>query len=370
MGDVLTFEQLFQQALQSQQAGRFAEAIRKYRAAAQQLPRSAIHWERRLMLHLEQAHCYRLLGKFGRALQHYRWAANIAAQLGDEEALVDVRAGEAMCHRALGNLELALSIFDRLLQQYKAAGDQEGYAYTLWASAGALRFAGDLASAYHRFEAAYHLFEEMQDAEGLAYTLCGLGGVSRLRGMLDASFEFYTEANQRMRKRRDQFGTAYSYCGIGNVYRMRGDFATALRFFARAGTLYTQLQDRVSYAYTLWAEATIYKIQQRWEVMRATLEKAHRFFRSTHDPRGEVYVALTKAEVAHQFGQQGRAAQYLRKAERIAQQHGYQYEYQHSQLIAALQRGSDPQESQIAAAYRSLGVVQLPFPLSFPLNLP
>jgi len=327
-----------------QQAGDFRSAHASYRQAHRRLKSSTDRW-RRAEISLRLGDTARQIEAFADAIRWYTAAEGHARAVTSQRLALDAATGKAMALRGQGRYADALRLFTTLLSTYRRRRDLEGAAYILWAMGTTERFAGRIGRAHVHLRDAVNIYEKLKDASGLAYARCGWGGTLRMMGHADQSRRLYALAHGTFRLEGDRFGMAYSSCGQANGFRMGGHLSRALPFMVRAEQGYRALQLKGPLGFVLWSRAQLFIELGRWREAKEQLGLAEKAFRSAKDPRGLVYVALGKAELARAQGRPSAAV--FHRVAVTARRLGLALEETH----ARVRSGASPM-----ANYRRLGV--------------
>ncbi len=114
--DVLTAEQLYDQAEELREKARYREAIATYQKALKALGNRDLLG--RLRIQKGMADCYRMVGDFEAAERFYREALRAAERLGDDLERADCLVGIGLSQRARGMLDEAQDNFQRALWDF------------------------------------------------------------------------------------------------------------------------------------------------------------------------------------------------------------------------------------------------------------
>lgn len=276
---------------------------------------------------------YRMIGKYGLALESYSGAIDLAKKYKKKTWVSDAKIGLGLSLRAQGKWRESLKLIYESKKTYIKQGDKEGSAFSLWAEAGALRIKGDIKGAIRTFKKSFHIFKMLKNRQGMGYCLCGIGGSSRIAGLFRNSLTYYTAANKLFSKIKDVFGLAYSYCGIGNAFRMLNDYKKAIFYFSKATRLYQKIGDIVSYSYTLWGLGSTYKMMGDYKKAQDNFIKALLLFKKTNDQRGIIYCKFGIGELNILQNKKKNAIRLLREAFHESMKNGYDVEKCHAGLI-------------------------------------
>ena len=186
----------------------------------------------------------RILGRAGRALEHYRDALAVLGTGEDKHIEAQIRGSVAVILIAEGRLEEAREWLGTALARSRESGDRHREARVLSQVAQLYLRQGDAAGARARLEEALAVFEGLKDDRCAAYALldlarCHIGAdTSAAEATLDRALETFRRSGNRR-------GHAAALLMLGEVRMGDGDLVTAGMYLREAAGMWRDLGDTV-----------------------------------------------------------------------------------------------------------------------------
>jgi tetratricopeptide (TPR) repeat protein len=161
--------------------------------------------------------CYRLLGKFGQAIDQYDQALAIDRQIGD-------RAGEATdlgslgnCHYELGQIPLAIDLYQQALAISQEVGHRQSEAVHLGNLANCYRDLGQVDEAIDLYKKALAIAQEVGYELGEAIHLGNLGACYRDLGQVGRATDLFEQSLAIDRRISYRYGEAMDLLSLGEA---------------------------------------------------------------------------------------------------------------------------------------------------------
>ncbi len=243
------WEKALRYALQSARQARddYAneEAIRFYRKAREMLPRLSREADGdAAAIAQELGSVYEITGEYGKALQEYQFAEDLARRKGDGRGEADASSQMSRVYRLLGDYDEMMSRAERSYVIRQAIGDQGGLAEDLH-TIGTVHFdRGDYGEALKYLAQSLKMRREIGDKRGVAASLAAIGAVHWKRGNYEAASKCDRESLSIRRVLGDKRDVAASLNAIGNIHWGRGEYRDALKCHIEAMKIRREIGDK------------------------------------------------------------------------------------------------------------------------------
>ncbi|HKZ23180.1 MAG TPA: BREX system ATP-binding domain-containing protein [Thermoplasmata archaeon] len=212
-----------------------AEAIRFYTEALELELDAERRWE--ILASLGSA--YELIGEYGKALESYMSALELAA--GEKRAVTLSKVARALYLK--GDFEQSMKRGLEALT-FVAGRNDEAEADAL-SQIGKVEWSrGEYAGSLEHHTKALEIRERIGDRKVIAASLNNIGIVHHYRGEYDAALEHHTKSLGIRERIGDQQGVALSLNNIGIVHAERGSYDDALEYFTRCLDQAEKMGDR------------------------------------------------------------------------------------------------------------------------------
>jgi CHAT domain-containing protein/Tfp pilus assembly protein PilF len=251
------------------------------------------------------------------AIDRYKEAIGIWAQLDDRQHQSYALCNIGRIYRVMGQMKESLAFLDRALEFSRSAGDISGQAFVLNETGATIRDLGDPLQALNFYQQALELRKNLNDVVGEAQLFNNIGLIYANTGRQQHAIESYQRALDLWRGAQDLTNWARALNNIAESYSELGDLSFALDMLQEALALSRKSGNR-----RLEASVgnNIGRIYDTWADSKSALDTylgALSIFNQLNDERGAALVSENIGMVYAGVNDTATALEYFQNAVKI-----------------------------------------------------
>ncbi|MBE9227183.1 tetratricopeptide repeat protein [Phormidium sp. LEGE 05292] len=265
--------QLFQQAVEQYQTGKFSTALQTYQQVLQL--QKKLNNQAGIAETLDNiGEVYTSLSEYKQALDVLQQALTIRQKLNDKAGIGETLNNLGYVYRLLGEYPKALELHQQSLAIAKQIKKPAIEGEALHNIAAVYAAQGDYNQALELYQQALIIRQQVGDKRDEGRTLNNIGGVYFNVGEYQKAINYYQQALAIRRTLKDRAGVGRIVSNLALVYRQLGEYEKALEFYQQALPILQEIGDKASVGSTLNGMGIIYENQGKYEQALVTYQQS------------------------------------------------------------------------------------------------